>query len=296
MTTSENRAIYERFVREALEQGNIDRVDELIGEKAVSHSPTPGQTPGREGIKHGLHRFHAAFSKVRIDLRDVIAEGNRVVGYFTVSAVHSGDFMGIPATCESVKYDEIAIVRIEDGKITEHWSVADTFGMLQKIGATQAVQPPIDTHPNLIPFAQAEVIKKFFNEYADHFNRSLSGEDVDSKEVADCFADNFVEASPAGVSSAKNGVLFRWMIPSGFAHHKKIGTTRMNIDSVAVETIDPMNALARVHWDSSYEKDGKSDHIEFDVTYLLHFEGAKPKIFAYITGDEEKILKEHGLS
>jgi predicted ester cyclase len=296
MNPQENRAIYERFVREVLEQGHIDLVDELIAENAVSHSPMPGQTPGREGIKHGFRQFHAAFSKLRIEIRDLIAEADKVVGHFTVSAVHSGDFMGIPATGEHVKYDEMAIVRLEGGKIVEHWSVADTFDMLQKIGATQAVQPKIDTHPNLIPLAQAEVIKKFFSEYADRFNRSLSGENIDSREVADSFANHFVEASPNGVAGGKNGMLFRWMIPSGFAHYKRIGTTSMNVDNVEVETIDPMHALAKVHWDSNYEKDGKRDHIEFAVTYLLHFEGAKPKIFAYITGDEEKILKEHGLS
>lgn len=296
MDIQENRAIYERFVREVIEQGHVELIDELVSENVVSHSPMPGQTPGREGLKHSFRQFHAAFANLRIEIRDVIAEGEKVVGYFTVSGVHHGDFMGIPATGENIQYDEMAIVRIDGGKIAEHWSVADTFAMLQKIGATKKVEPEYDTHPNLIPIAQAQVIKQFFSEYAERFNRSLAGEHVEARDVATSFADHFVEASPAGVNGGKNGMLFRWLIPAGMAHYKKIGTTSMTIENVEVETIDPMHAMAKVHWDSSYEKDGKSDHIEFDVTYLLHFEGAKPKIFAYITGDEEKVLKEHGLS
>jgi predicted ester cyclase len=296
MNTPENRAIHERFVREVIEQGQLERIDDLVSENAMSHSPMPGQAPGREGLKHSFRQFHAAFGNRRVEIRDVIAEGDKVVGYFTVSAVHQGDFMGIPATGENIQYDEMAIVRIEGGKITEHWAVADTFAMLQKIGATKRVEPVVDTHPNLIPIAQAQVIKQFFDEYAERFNRSLAGEHIEARDVAGSFAEHFVEASPAGVNGGKNGMLFRWLIPAGMAHYKKIGTTRMNIDNVDVETIDPMHALAKVHWDSSYEKDGKSEHIEFDVTYLLHFEGAKPKIFAYITGDEAKILREHGLS
>jgi steroid delta-isomerase-like uncharacterized protein len=296
MDSQENRAIYERFVREVIEQGHVERIDELVAEDVVSHSPVPGQTPGREGLKHSFRLFHAAFADLRIETRDVITEGEKVVGYFTVSGMHQGDFMGIPATGENIQYDEMAIVRIDGGKIAEHWSVADTYAMLQKISATKKVEPAIDTHPNLIPIAQAQVIKQFFDEYAERFNRSLAGEHVEARDVAGSFADHFVEASPAGVNGGKNGMLFRWLIPAGMAHYKKIGTTSMNIENVDVETIDPMHALAKVHWDSSYEKDGKSDRIEFDVTYLLHFEGAKPKIFAYITGDEERILKEHGLS
>jgi hypothetical protein len=38
------------------------------------------------------------------------------------------------------------------------------------------------------------------------------------------------------------------------------------------------------------------NRIEFEVTYFLHFQDGDPKIFAYITGDEERVLREHGLS
>ncbi len=296
MDTDDNRAVYQRFVSEVLEQGHVELADELVADNVVSHAPMPEQLPGREGLKHALRKFQAAFSNLRIEVRDMIAEGDKVVGHFTVSAVHSGDFMGMAATGENIKYDEMAIVRFEHGKIAEHWSVADTFAMLQKIGATRRVEPEVDTHPNLIPVAQTEVIKKFFSDYAERFNRSLSGQPVDTKAVASSFADHFVEASPNGVNGGKNGRMFRWTIPGGFAHYRKIGTTRMDIDDIEVESIDPMHALAKVRWDSRYEKDGKSDRIEFDVTYLIHFEGATPKIFAYITGDEERVLKEHGLS
>ncbi len=297
MDTDENRAIYERFVREVLENGHLERADELVAQDVVSHSPMPEQLPGRDGFKQSLRQFHAALSELRIEIRDMIAEGPKVVGYFRVSAKHTGNFMGIAATGERVEYDEMAIVRIERGVIVEHWSVADMFDMLQKIGAAKRVEAVVqDTYPNLIPLAQAEVIKQFFDEYADRFNRSLAGEPVETRAVADSFADHFVEASPAGVNGGKNGRMFRWTIPGGFAHYRKIGTTQMNVENVEVETIDPMHALAKVKWDSRYEKDGKRDRIEFDVTYLLHFENAKPKIFAYITGDEERVLKDHGLS
>lgn len=150
--------------------------------------------------------------------------------------------------------------------------------------------------PTALPEGKARRVQAFFADYADRFNRSLSGEMVDAKEVAESFAPHFVGASPAGVHGAKNGLLFRWMIPRGFAHYRKIGTTQMRITDVAVDAFDPSHALAKVHWDARYrKKDGESDRIEFDVTYLLHFENEEPKIFAYVTGDEQKILTEHGL-
>jgi len=294
MSTQENRAIYERFVREVLEQGNLAVLDELLAENALSH--VMSDQPGRAGVAEGLRRFNAAFTERRIAVRDMIAEADRVVGYFTVTALHQGHFLGIAATGERITYDGMSIVRLEDGKIVEHWSVNNLVNVLHAVEA-RAARAEESTYPNLIPIAQTEVIKRFFDEYAARFNRSLAGEPVDSKEVASSFADHFVEASPAGVNGGKNGMLFRWIIPSGFAHYRKLGTTSMQVESVEVESLDPMHAMAKVHWDSRYTKqDGAHDRIEFDVTYLLHFEGAKPKIFAYITGDEDKMLREHGLS
>jgi hypothetical protein len=35
--------------------------------------------------------------------------------------------------------------------------------------------------------------------------------------------------------------------------------------------------------------------IDFDVTYLLHLESGAPQIFAYVAGDEQGALREHGL-
>jgi hypothetical protein len=99
------------------------------------------------------------------------------------------------------------------------------------------------------------------------------------------------------VNGGKNGLIFRWMIPRGFAHYKKIGATSMRIADMTIEAIDPLHSLVRVHWDSHYtKKTGADERIEFDVTYLMHFDRGSPKIFAYITGDEARVLREHGVS
>jgi hypothetical protein len=179
----------------------------------------------------------------------------------------------------------------------EHWSVADTMAMMLALGAVTETRPGQDAPHELTLDEQAKRVREFFERYAERFNRSLAGEKVQAKEVAESFADHFVEASPAGVNGGKNGLLFRMMIPRGFAHYRKIGTTHMKVAALSLEPIDARHALAKVHWDSRYrKKDGSNDRIEFDVTYLLHFEEGEPKIFAYITGDEERILEEHGLS
>jgi predicted ester cyclase len=53
--------------------------------------------------------------------------------HMVTSGRHSGDFMGVPATGRSVSLATIRIDRIVDGKIAEHWSVADMAGLVQQL-------------------------------------------------------------------------------------------------------------------------------------------------------------------
>jgi predicted ester cyclase len=43
--------------------------------------------------------------------------------------------MGIPPTNKPVEIKVIDIHRVVDGKIIEHWAVADMLGLMQQLGA-----------------------------------------------------------------------------------------------------------------------------------------------------------------
>jgi hypothetical protein len=140
-------------------------------------------------------------------------------------------------------------------------------------------------------------IREFFEAYARRFNDSLrAGGRVDVQGVVDSFAPHFVESGPVGVQGASNGLLFRWMVPRGFARYRRIGTKRMLVRSLEVTELDLMHAMARVGWHSEYtKKSGEAVAIDFEVIYLMRVADGHPKIFAYIAGDEQKALREHGV-
>jgi hypothetical protein len=140
-------------------------------------------------------------------------------------------------------------------------------------------------------------IRAFFEAYARRFNESLrTGGKVDVEGVRAAVARYFVESSPAGVHGGRNGILFAWMVPRGFAHYRRIGTTLMRIDAIDVTAIDDMHAMAKVTWHSEYrKKSGDQVSIDFPVVYLLRIDAGAPEIFASIAGDEQKALREHGL-
>jgi predicted ester cyclase len=63
-----------------------------------------------------------------------MAEGDKVATRKTLQGTHQGEFMGIPPTGQQVSMGLIDIVRLADGRVVEHWSMADSLGMMQQLG------------------------------------------------------------------------------------------------------------------------------------------------------------------
>ena len=52
-----------------------------------------------------------------------------------LTGTHRGELAGIPATGKSVEFDCTDIIRVEDGKVAEHWGTTDNMSLMQQIGA-----------------------------------------------------------------------------------------------------------------------------------------------------------------
>ena len=146
--------------------------------------------------------------------------------------------------------------------------------------------------------ARQREIESFFAEYArrsDEALRSPPREDVAG--TAAVFAPFFVEAGPHGVSGGANNEAFRALIPQGHAHYRRIGGKGMQVTRVKVSELDDHNAMVRVDWCFTYERpvDRRRGEIVFQNIYFLNFAAGEPKIFAYITPDEERAMRDHGL-
>jgi len=141
----------------------------------------------------------------------------------------------------------------------------------------------------------SESIRNFFSAYEARFNDAIHGkEDIDG--TVNSFETCFLEASPGGINCGKNDESFREVIPKGNSYYRSIGTKSMRISNLDIQKLDDLHFMAKVHWDSSYERKDKTIiNIEFDVIYFLRAKNIEWKIFLYITGDEQKVLKENGL-
>ena len=136
MSPENNKAVFRRFIEEVLQRGNLDAVDELMSPEFVEHEPLPPGLPmTREGAKQFLGMLRGAFSEMEAIVEDEISQGDRVVARLTISGKHTGELAGVAPTGRIVSFGVVDICRLEDGRIVEHWGIADQLGMLQQIGA-----------------------------------------------------------------------------------------------------------------------------------------------------------------
>lgn len=138
-----NKALMHRVYEEGFSQNNLDVLDELIASDFTDHNPNPGQPPGLEGLKQFISSMHTVLSGLQVNVEDMVAEGDKVVARLRISGTHQGEFMGNAPTGNQVTFTGIDILRIDNGKVVEHWGNVDELGMLRQLGVIpESEEPP----------------------------------------------------------------------------------------------------------------------------------------------------------
>jgi hypothetical protein len=139
-------------------------------------------------------------------------------------------------------------------------------------------------------------VRKLFERYESFFKKALGG-DVDMSEVASLYASDFIAASPAGVMTGKNDDQLKQVMTQGYAHYRAIGTKEMRIRNVRLSPIDEHHCVAHVAWTAIYARKDQPDiTIDFDVHYFVQKLDGEPKVFGWVSDDEQALLRKHGIN
>jgi predicted ester cyclase len=126
MTPQQNMDLVHRLV-EIVNQRDFDSIDDVAS----------GQI-AREA-RRWVGPFSESFPDFRMDVIDVIAEDDKVVGYFECSGTHEGEWRGHPPTGRRFEdIDEVYAFRVEDGKLASALAVVeDNLTRLRQLGLVE---------------------------------------------------------------------------------------------------------------------------------------------------------------
>ena len=106
------------------------------------------QSYGRDGLrsrtalKHYYTDLHHAFSDLSFQVHEnvgVLVENDLTALRTIMTGTHTGDYLGVAATHQSIQTSVSHILRTRDDQVTEHWPVMDTYRILVKIRAIPGV-------------------------------------------------------------------------------------------------------------------------------------------------------------
>jgi steroid delta-isomerase-like uncharacterized protein len=130
-----NKALVRRWFEET-DAGNLDIIDELLPVDYLDHNPPlPDLPPGREGVRRSVMLLRAAFPDALHTIEDQIAEGDKVMTRLTTRATFRGECLGYQPTGEVVQISGMAVHRVSNGQLVEHWAHMDMAGFMRQIGA-----------------------------------------------------------------------------------------------------------------------------------------------------------------
>ncbi len=125
MSTEENKAIERRIWEELLNGGKKEKMNELIAIDYVYHGPGGHEIKGIEGLKKFIAWLHTSFPNIHFTVDDLIAEGDRVVSFWTMKGTHKSN--------KQLKQQGIIISRIASGKVVESWEVFDRLEIASQL-------------------------------------------------------------------------------------------------------------------------------------------------------------------
>jgi len=139
--SDEAKAVARRNTEEVQGKGRFDVFDELFADDFTDHTPQPNTTPDKAGVRKLYTYIRAAFPDFHAEIHWQLADGDRVTTYKTYHGTHEGPFLGIAPTHRKIHFETVDVMRVQHGKITDHWGVGNLLSLMQQIGGwTQAAE------------------------------------------------------------------------------------------------------------------------------------------------------------
>ena len=136
MTSEESKAVVTRWFANWIAATSTRVVEDLIAEDYVITTLRCPTFRRVGGVRQYVRILKAAFPDAVHIIDDIIAEGDKVMTRVTARGTFLGECIGYPPTGRPVEISGIAVHRLANGRLIEHWAHADIAGFMQQIGGS----------------------------------------------------------------------------------------------------------------------------------------------------------------
>jgi len=110
-------------------------VDEVVNKRNPAALDRVASGAFARTARRWIRPFRQSFPDFRMEIVDLIAEGDHVVAHFRCSGTHEGAWLGYPPSGRRFEgVDEIYIFQVKDGRLVSATAVEDNLTRLRQLG------------------------------------------------------------------------------------------------------------------------------------------------------------------
>jgi predicted ester cyclase len=129
-----NKMIVQKLIDRVFINHDLSNLDEIMRDDYIQHNDIAAQ--GKSGFIALFEQTFRAMPDFKYKVNRLVAENDYVMAYCTSSGTHTGgEWLNVPPRGAKLHFDVVDIFRIQDGKIAEHWDVADRLTLFNQLGA-----------------------------------------------------------------------------------------------------------------------------------------------------------------
>jgi predicted ester cyclase len=138
--SEQNKSLVRRFVDEVWNKKNANKLDEFLAPNFTLQTPD-GTLRGPKEFRQYYDTMVSAFPDAKVNIDEIISEGDTVVCRETVTATHKGELRGISPTNKHVTVKILTMGKVSGGKLTEGIQIMDRLSLYEQLGlAPDAIQ------------------------------------------------------------------------------------------------------------------------------------------------------------
>ena len=122
MSTEENKAVVRRFI------------DTFYRRDAAAFREVTAPDLAKVAIEQWMPSGDALWADRRLDITEMVAEGDQVWARMTASGRQIGEFKGLPPTGKTSTNTGVVFMRLVGGQVVEFSAVWDDLARIQQLG------------------------------------------------------------------------------------------------------------------------------------------------------------------
>ncbi len=132
-----NEQIFRILIEDGFSKGDLTVFDTYASPDFVEHQHG-FFPPNVKGVKKAIDNLHYSFPDFSLTVKDMVVGGDTIWGRMSGQGTHERQFGPMPPTGKKFEITVIDIMRFKDGKLAEHWGVADRLSLMEQLG----MKPP----------------------------------------------------------------------------------------------------------------------------------------------------------